>query len=108
MSNSEMYTVSQVAYLLAVNEETVRRWVRKGELKGVKESKKKGIRIDPKDLGEFLYTNHKYSKYIGVVRSDINERTCREEINSMIMEASVMIVKLESFIDKLATLKELV
>lgn len=47
-------TVQQVAALLQVHEETVRRWVRDGALPVLDLGKKAGYRIKPEDLDAFI------------------------------------------------------
>ena len=47
------YTTEEVADLLKVNKESVRRWVRSGKLKAVKLSGK-FIRISQDDLNQFV------------------------------------------------------
>ena len=48
------YTVCKVASMLNVNPETVRRWIRKGDLKAIKPHyKKEGFRIDEDSISEF-------------------------------------------------------
>ena len=52
MSHEQYRTVKQVADLLQVNEATVRRWIKDGELRAIDIGK--GWRIDADDLGAFL------------------------------------------------------
>lgn len=47
------YFVEDVANILEVNSETVRRWIRSGKLKAKAESKRNGYRIAHEDLKEF-------------------------------------------------------
>ena len=58
------YTVAQVAEMLSVYPETVRRWIRSGKLKAVQTSRKGGNAISEESLREFLEKdNHaKYSR----------------------------------------------
>jgi excisionase family DNA binding protein len=49
-----MLTVDQVAERLQVNEYTVRRWLRAGELEGVAFGGRTGWRVKEKDLQAFL------------------------------------------------------
>jgi len=49
-----MLTVDQVAERLKVNEQTVRRWLREGELQGVAFGGRTGWRISEDDLQAFL------------------------------------------------------
>ena len=52
MSREQYQTVREVAGLLQVNEATVRRWIRDGELRAIDIGK--GWRIGPDDLDAFL------------------------------------------------------
>lgn len=49
-----MLTVEQVADRLQVNEQTVRRWLREGELEGIAFAGRTGWRISEEDLRAFL------------------------------------------------------
>lgn len=49
----KIYTPEKVAELLSVHKETVRRWLRNGELKGIKINT--AWRITQEQLDEFLY-----------------------------------------------------
>ena len=49
-----LMTVEQVAVRLQVNEQTIRRWLRDGELTGVPFGGRTGWRIDEGDLVAFL------------------------------------------------------
>ena len=53
-----LLTVRNVAERLSVTEETVRRWLRSGELQGVMLSRKAGWRIRPEALAAFLDRDH--------------------------------------------------
>lgn len=52
MSREQYQTVKEVADLLQVNEVTVRRWIKDGELRAIDIGK--GWRIGPEDLDAFL------------------------------------------------------
>ncbi|RDC71775.1 DNA-binding protein [Rhodovulum sp. 12E13] len=52
MSREQYRTVREVADLLQVNEVTVRRWIKDGELRAIDIGK--GWRIGPEDLDAFL------------------------------------------------------
>lgn len=47
-------TVQQVAAYMQLHEETVRRWIREGELPVLDLGKKAGYRIKPDDLDAFI------------------------------------------------------
>ncbi|MDP9355977.1 MAG: helix-turn-helix domain-containing protein [Chloroflexota bacterium] len=49
-----MLTVDQVAERLQVNEQTIRRWLRDGELTGVPFGGRTGWRVSEEDLQAFL------------------------------------------------------
>jgi excisionase family DNA binding protein len=50
----ELYTVVEVAGQLRVSGDTVRRWLRSGELKGIPLGARAGYRISDADLRDFL------------------------------------------------------
>lgn len=54
-------TVREVAALLEVNNETVRRWIRTGKIKAEKDSNKEGNHICYNAFMDFLDENPKYS-----------------------------------------------
>ena len=61
----KMYNVKEISELLSVNEETVRRWIRSGELKASQSSKKQGNVVNEYDLLVFVSDKPKYKKMIG-------------------------------------------
>jgi excisionase family DNA binding protein len=58
------YTTKEVAALFNVSEETVRRWIRNGDLKAYKQSNKSGHLITEDDLRNFVTKRPKYRKFI--------------------------------------------
>ena len=56
------YNVAEIAELLQINKETVRRWIRSGELKSTQKSRKNGSVVDELDLFEFVQTKPKYRR----------------------------------------------
>lgn len=56
MVEDRWYTVSDIAESLRVHEQTVRRWLRSGELAGYNFGGKTGYRIREEDLERFLET----------------------------------------------------
>ena len=54
MEEEQMLTVQKIAHRLDVHEQTVRRWLRSGELPGVLLGDKAGYRVREGDLKEFL------------------------------------------------------
>ena len=64
-----MFTVTDIASIFSVSEETVRRWIRSGKLKTTITSKKDGHKIAEKDLREFIsITKPKYQKFLPFMR----------------------------------------
>ena len=47
-------TVDQIAVLLQINPETVRRWLRDGKLRGTRLEGNAGYRVSQRDLDEFM------------------------------------------------------
>ena len=60
--DQQLMTVQQVADRLQVHEETVRRWLRDGELAGVNLGGKSGYRIKSSDIELFLESRLEASK----------------------------------------------
>jgi excisionase family DNA binding protein len=56
MTDTKWLTVQQIAESLQVDTQTVRRWLRAGELRGALLSDKAGWRVRPDDLEAFLKT----------------------------------------------------
>ena len=54
MDEERWYTVADIVEKLRVHEQTVRRWLREGELKGYNFGGKSGYRIRASDLDAFL------------------------------------------------------
>lgn len=54
MDNEQWMTVAEICERLRVHEETVRRWLRTGQLKGRAFGGRMGYRIRASDLDEFL------------------------------------------------------
>lgn len=53
----EFYTVKEIAHMLSVNEETVRRWIRDGRLEAERGSGRQGSKISDAALKKFLEGN---------------------------------------------------
>ena len=60
----EVYTVKQVANMLQINPETIRRWIRQKKLVAIQDSRKDGNVITQDSLNAFLKS---MPKYAGVV-----------------------------------------
>ncbi len=58
----EFLTVPDVAKMLAVSEETVRRWLRDGRLDGVMIGRRAGWRIRPESVTKMLEAMHVMGK----------------------------------------------
>lgn len=56
------YTVNQIAEILNINPETVRRWIRSKKLQAVQTSKKVGNIVSESELQRFLKETPKYLK----------------------------------------------
>jgi excisionase family DNA binding protein len=52
--DEEYYTPADIAKRLKVSEETVRRWLRSGDLKGLQFGRRGGFRVPASALHEFL------------------------------------------------------
>lgn len=81
----KIYKVSEVAELLKVNEDTVRRWIGSGDLIATRASKKKGFVINEQDLYEFVETKPKYRARVELSEFKISE-TYREKLNEALIE----------------------
>ena len=58
MADEKWLTVSDIAETLSVDVETVRRWLRSGELRGVFLGRRGGYRIRESDLNAFLESRY--------------------------------------------------
>ena len=65
------YTVNDISKMLCVNPETVRRWIRNGELISVKSSNKTGNKISENALEDLIRSHPKYNRDLIVDRKDI-------------------------------------
>ena len=54
MEHERFYTVVEIVDLLQVHEQTVRRWLKGGQLRGVLLGRKAGYRVRASDLEAFL------------------------------------------------------
>jgi len=50
------YTIAEIVDMLSVHEQTVRRWLKSGELRGTLLGRKAGYRVQGNDLQAFLET----------------------------------------------------
>ena len=102
------YSVAEIAEKLDVNPETVRRWIRSGELKTTFSSRKKGHIISEKDLQDFANDNPKYAKKLGL---EIQPRIPIREIlvyrlNQLQEERDYINKEIESIQSLLSTMEE--
>ena len=95
------YSVAEIAKLLNVNKETVRRWIRSGQLKSTQKSKRDGNVIDELDLFEFVQTKPKYRNMVGVPELQINNTYISEELNSLLNDLIYERDKLNDEINKI-------
>lgn len=95
------YSVAEIAKLLNVNKETVRRWIRSGQLKSTKKSKRDGNVIDELDLFEFVQTKPKYRNMVGVPELQISNTYISEELNSLLNDLIYERDKLNDEINKI-------
>ena len=81
------YSVKQVAEMLNVNEETVRRWIRSGRLSAIQQSRRSGSVITEEGLKSFLESAPKYAKttgaMLGVVGATLGFMTLLESLVTM-------------------------
>lgn len=59
----KMYNVKEIANMLNINEETVRRWIRSDGLRATQMSRKTGNVVNEQDLWTFVNDNPKHHKY---------------------------------------------
>ena len=103
------YTVADIAELLQVNKETVRRWIRSGDLNATLTANKTGHIVYELDLFEFIQTKKpKYKKrsvetYKPQI-DDIYMKTLNDMLTDMIRERDLLnirISKLQSMLEEL-------
>lgn len=98
------YKVTDIAKLLNVNSETVKRWIRSGRLKSTLLSNKQGHVIDERDLYEFVAAEPKYRSMLKSCEIPNNTYvdTLTILLNNLINERD----KLNDQINKIRTLLE--
>lgn len=104
-----MYTVKEVAIMLGVNQETVRRWVRTGILQASKESRKDGFSISEVELSQFIHKNPKYKDDGLFVFADPGTyiTNCINDIDDRIIMLKNTIKKLNIELETLCSTKEI-
>lgn len=95
------YSVAEIAKLLNVNKETVRRWIRSGQLKSTQKSKRDGNVIDELDLFEFVQTKPKYRNMVGVPKLQISNTIIKEDLNHLLNDLIYERDKLNDEINKI-------
>ena len=95
------YSVAEIAKLLNVNKETVRRWIRSGQLKSTQKSKRDGNVIDELDLFEFVQTKPKYRNMVGVPKLQISNTIIKEDLNYLLNDLIYERDKLNDEINKI-------
>ena len=83
------YRVHDISEMLNVDPETVRRWVRKGELVGTATSKKGGYYVDEYDLMAFITKKPKYGMLLeqqGLSTSSACNDMFKEELQSTLRD----------------------
>ena len=96
-----IYNTKEIADLLDVNEETVRRWIRYGLLKAERLSKKQGNIVHEKDLFEFVSDKPKYKK---TVRANIQQRNNPFSLDDLLNDLIIQRKLLDEYITKLQVL----
>lgn len=81
------FTVAEIADALGTNPETVRRWIRNGELEAIQDSRKDGSRISEESMRHFLSKHLKYAKQ--AESSTAFSRIAKEARGKAILERSM-------------------
>ena len=105
-SYMKKYNTMEIASLLNVNTETVRRWVRSGRLKSTRTSKKNGNLIDERDLLEFIKEKPKYKAMLNRLELQIDD-TYVEKLNELLNRLIKERDRLNEHIDKIQEMYEL-
>ena len=99
------YNVTEIAKLLNISEETVRRWIRSGLLKSTITSKKTGNLIDEQDLYEFIKEKPKYRSMLNQLEQQIDD-TYTEKLNELLSDLIKKRDQLNDRINKIQALLE--
>ena len=78
MSYAQEYSVATVARIMGVANETVKRWIRAGKLKGSYEAKRYGYVIKAEDLDSFIASDPKYRKWLNIDEDRAFINFCKE------------------------------
>lgn len=84
------YNVQEISKLLHVNEETVRRWIRKGDLKAEQSSKKKGNIVNDYELYRFINDKPKYKAMIAKENKKHVEPPLNEIVNLLLTQRNLL------------------
>lgn len=101
----KFYSVKQIACLLNVGTETVRRWIRDGEMQGCKDSKKGGFRVSQSNLDTFIRLHPKYK--IHKLTGDNAKDYALANLNQRIFELEDLIANLHRNLDELREVRDL-
>lgn len=77
------YNVKEIANMLNINEETVRRWIRSDGLRSIQTSRKTGNVVNEQDLWTFINDNPKYHKYRVLLEMHTDEGY-RKQLNDLL------------------------
>ena len=99
----KIYNTKEIADLLGVDNETVRRWIRSGELKAEQSSRKQGNIVYEKDLFDFISDKPKYKKMVSTNIQPINNTFL---LNNLLNDLIIQRDLLNSYITKLQSLIE--
>ena len=100
-----IYSTKEIADLLVISEETVRRWIRSGYLKSTQTSKKHGNVINEENLYEFMKTKPKYRTMLDLSEFQI-DNTYEEELNELLIDLIKERDRLNDRINKIQALLE--
>ena len=97
-----IYSTKEISELFGVDNETVRRWIRTGELKAEQSSRKRGNIVYEKDLLDFIYDKPKYKNMISSKIQPINNTFLLNDLlNDLIIQRDLLndyITKVQSLI----------
>ena len=98
----KIYNTKEISDLLGVDNETVRRWIRSGELKAEQSSRKQGNIVYEKDLFDFISDKPKYKKMVSSNIQPINNTFLLNDLlNDLIIQRDLLndyITKVQSLI----------
>ena len=99
-----IYSTKEISELFGVDNETVRRWIRSGELKAEQSSKKQGNIVYEKDLFDFISDKPKYKKMVSTNIQPINNTFLLNNLlNDLIIQRDLLnsyIIKIQSLIEE--------